>query len=141
MTESELWRRLRECSYVAAVCDVLDALDHRQQAMHHRLRPLLPDRERCGFICRPRMVRWMEADYAECSTGTACSSPQGFRRRHEVTPPEAPVKLGSSRPSTLRALLPTAAARRLLVTAGFRCGPDCGAEWFDGIPYSGWACS
>ncbi len=65
MTESELWERLQERSYVAAVCDVLDALGHRQQAMHHRLRPLLPDRERCGFIGRARTVRWMEADYAD----------------------------------------------------------------------------
>ncbi len=65
MTEPEMWQRLRECSYVAAVCDVLDALGHRHQAMHHRLRPLLPDRERCGFIGRARTIRWMEADYAD----------------------------------------------------------------------------
>ncbi len=64
-TESELWQRLQTRSYVAAVCDILGALDFRQQAMHHRLRPLLPDRERCGFIGRARTVRWMEADYAD----------------------------------------------------------------------------
>jgi 4-hydroxy-4-methyl-2-oxoglutarate aldolase len=63
--ESELWERLRTRSYVAAVCDILDELGYRQQAMHHRLRPLLPDRERCGFIGRARTVRWMETDYAD----------------------------------------------------------------------------
>lgn len=63
--ESELifWQELREKSYVAAVCDILDGLGLRSQAMHQRLRPLLPDRERCGFIGRARTVRWMEVDY------------------------------------------------------------------------------
>ena len=65
MTESELWQRLTRHSYVAAVCDILDELGHRHQAMHHRLRPLLPDRERCGFVGRARTFRWMEADYAD----------------------------------------------------------------------------
>jgi regulator of RNase E activity RraA len=65
MTEHELWERLRAHSYVAAACDILDELGHRHQAMHHRLRPLLPDRERCGFVGRARTVRWMEADYAD----------------------------------------------------------------------------
>ncbi len=64
-SESELWQRLHEKSYVAAVCDILDSLGYRQQAMHHRLRPLLPDRENCGFIGRARTIRWMEADYAD----------------------------------------------------------------------------
>ena len=49
--------------YVAAVCDILDALGYRNQAMHHRLRPLLPDRTKCGFVGRARTIRWMEADY------------------------------------------------------------------------------
>src|ERR1700727_3031258 len=49
--------------YVAAVCDILDSLGYRHQAMHHRLRPLLPDRNKCGFIGRARTFRWMEADY------------------------------------------------------------------------------
>ena len=65
MTEAALWDQLRARSYVAAVCDILDDLGHRHQAMHHRLRPLLPDRERCGFVGRARTVRWMEADYAD----------------------------------------------------------------------------
>ncbi|WP_088258090.1 RraA family protein [Fimbriiglobus ruber] len=63
--ESALWQRLRTHAYVAVVCDVLDSLGYRHQAMHHRLRPLLPDRERCGFIGRARTIRWMEADYAD----------------------------------------------------------------------------
>jgi regulator of RNase E activity RraA len=50
---------------VAAACDILDELGHRHQAMHQRLRPLLPDRHQCGFIGRARTVRWMEADYAD----------------------------------------------------------------------------
>ncbi len=64
-SESLLWQRLQAKSYVAAVCDILDSLGYRQQAMHHRLRPLLPDRENCGFIGRARTIRWMEADYAD----------------------------------------------------------------------------
>jgi len=63
--ETALWRQLQANSYVAAVCDILDALGYRQQAMHHRLRPLLPDRENCGFVGRARTIRWMEADYAD----------------------------------------------------------------------------
>lgn len=62
---TELWQQLQSRSYVAAVCDILDSMNLRNQAMHHRLRPLLPDRERCGFIGRARTIRWMEADYAD----------------------------------------------------------------------------
>lgn len=50
---------------VAAVCDVLDALDYRYQAMHQRLRPLDPDN--CRFMGRARTVRWMECDYVDKS--------------------------------------------------------------------------
>jgi 4-hydroxy-4-methyl-2-oxoglutarate aldolase len=48
---------------VAAVCDILDELGYRTQAMHHRLRPLLPDMRACGFVGRARTLRWMETDY------------------------------------------------------------------------------
>lgn len=58
----ELLRALREQCYVAAVCDVLDSLGLRNQAMHQRLRPLLPDRAACGFAGRARTFRWMETD-------------------------------------------------------------------------------
>ncbi len=54
---------VRENLYVAAVCDILDELGYRNQAMHQRLRPLLPDAENCGFIGRARTFRWMETDY------------------------------------------------------------------------------
>ena len=59
----ELFDFITQNLYVAAVCDILDELDYRNQAMHQRLRPLLPDPEYCGFIGRARTFRWMETDY------------------------------------------------------------------------------
>jgi regulator of RNase E activity RraA len=61
--DQELFQFFREQLYVAAVCDILDALGHRHQTMHQRLRPLLPDIKNCGFIGRARTIRWMETDY------------------------------------------------------------------------------
>ena len=61
--DSELFGFIRQNLYVAAVCDILDELGFRSQAMHQRLRPLLPDRENCGFVGRARTFRWMETDY------------------------------------------------------------------------------
>ncbi len=52
---------IRKHLYVPAVCDILDGLGHRHQAMHQRLRPLDP--ENCTFVGRARTFRWMEADY------------------------------------------------------------------------------
>jgi 4-hydroxy-4-methyl-2-oxoglutarate aldolase len=46
---------------VPAVCDILDELGYRRQALHHRLRPL--DAECCTFAGRARTFRWMETDY------------------------------------------------------------------------------
>ncbi len=63
--DTELVKFVRENLYVAAVCDILDELGYRHQAMHHRLRPLLPDRKNCGFVGRARTLRWMEADYVQ----------------------------------------------------------------------------
>jgi 4-hydroxy-4-methyl-2-oxoglutarate aldolase len=60
---AEITEFIQENLYVAAVCDILDSLGHRNQAMHHRLRPLLPDRTKCGFVGRARTLRWMETDY------------------------------------------------------------------------------
>jgi 4-hydroxy-4-methyl-2-oxoglutarate aldolase len=57
------FRFVRENLYVAVVCDILDSLDYRQQAMHQRIRPLLPDMRNCGFVGRARTVRWMDTDY------------------------------------------------------------------------------
>jgi 4-hydroxy-4-methyl-2-oxoglutarate aldolase len=59
----ELFGFIKKNLYVAAVCDILDELGYRNQAMHQRLRPLLPDPEKCGFIGRARTFRWMETDY------------------------------------------------------------------------------
>jgi regulator of RNase E activity RraA len=62
-SDAEIVKFIRENLYVAAVCDILDSLGYRHQAMHQRLRPLLPDRKNCGFVGRARTVRWMETDY------------------------------------------------------------------------------
>jgi 4-hydroxy-4-methyl-2-oxoglutarate aldolase len=61
--DSELFTFITQNLYVAAVCDILDELGFRHQAMHQRLRPLLPDIRNCGFIGRSRTFRWMETDY------------------------------------------------------------------------------
>jgi regulator of RNase E activity RraA len=61
--DKELFSFIKEHLYVAAVCDILDELGYRNQAMHQRLRPLLPDMKNCGFIGRARTLRWMETDH------------------------------------------------------------------------------
>ena len=61
--DAELFDFIRTNLYVAAVCDILVDLGARNQAMHQRLRPLLPDPENCGFIGRARTFRWMETDH------------------------------------------------------------------------------
>jgi 4-hydroxy-4-methyl-2-oxoglutarate aldolase len=60
--DSELFHIIQKRLYVAAVCDVLDELGFRNQAMHQRLRPLLPDIKNCGFIGRARTFEWIETD-------------------------------------------------------------------------------
>jgi regulator of RNase E activity RraA len=62
-SDDEIFRFVRERLYVAAVCDILDSLGYRNQAMHQRLRPLLPDIRNCGFVGRARTLRWMDVDY------------------------------------------------------------------------------
>ena len=54
---------IRQTVYVAAISDVMDEMGYRNQVMHHRLRPLLPDMHNCGFVGRARPFRWMEVDY------------------------------------------------------------------------------
>ena len=54
-------RWLRENLRVPAVCDVLDQLGIRHQAMHQRLRPL--DESNCIIAGRARTIRWMDVDY------------------------------------------------------------------------------
>ena len=62
-SDLEIMKFIRENLHVAAVCDILDSLGYRQQAMHQRLRPLLPDRKNCGFVGRARTIHWMDVDY------------------------------------------------------------------------------
>ena len=59
--DAERFAWIREHLYVPAVCDILDDLGPRQQAMHQRLRPLDPDN--CTIVGRARTFRWMETDY------------------------------------------------------------------------------
>lgn len=61
--DQEMVEFIRKNLYVPAVCDILDSLGFRHQAMSERLRPLLPDRRNCGFAGRARTFRWMETDY------------------------------------------------------------------------------
>ncbi len=61
--DAELLGFIKKELYVAAVSDILDTLGIRNQVMHSRLRPLLPDRYNCGFAGRARTVRWIEIDH------------------------------------------------------------------------------
>jgi len=61
--DSTLFNFIRENLYVPVVCDILDELGYPNQAMHQRIRPLLPDIRNCGFIGRARTFRWMETDH------------------------------------------------------------------------------
>lgn len=60
-TDLERFGWIREQLYVPAVCDILDDLGYRNQAMHQRLRPL--DTDHCVMVGRARTVQWMETDY------------------------------------------------------------------------------
>ncbi|MEO6870423.1 MAG: RraA family protein [Ginsengibacter sp.] len=60
--DSDLTTFIKKHLYVAAVCDILDELGYRNQAMHQRLRPLLPDIKNCGFVGRARTLDWLETD-------------------------------------------------------------------------------
>lgn len=61
--DDEKFSWIREKLYVPIICDVLDALGYRNQAMHQRLRPL--DRENSIIVGRARTFRWMDTDYIE----------------------------------------------------------------------------
>jgi len=63
--DSALFAFMKQKLYVAAVCDILDELGFRNQAMHQRLRPLLPDMRNCGFIGRAKTLEWKEVDYVD----------------------------------------------------------------------------
>jgi 4-hydroxy-4-methyl-2-oxoglutarate aldolase len=62
-SDTEVFEFVRSHLYVPAVCDMLDSLGFRHQAMHQRIRPLLPDMHHCGFVGRARTLRWMDTDY------------------------------------------------------------------------------
>lgn len=62
-SDEELFSYIERHLCVAAVSDILDHLGHRNQVMHHRLRPLLPDMRACGFVGRARTIRWVEIDH------------------------------------------------------------------------------
>jgi len=59
--DQALFSWIGEILYVPLVCDALDSLGHRHQAMHQRLRPLDP--ENCTIVGRARTARWMDIDY------------------------------------------------------------------------------
>jgi len=60
-SDPERFAWVRENLYVPVVCDVLDQLGYRNQAMHQRLRPL--DAANATFVGRARTFRWMDTDY------------------------------------------------------------------------------
>jgi 4-hydroxy-4-methyl-2-oxoglutarate aldolase len=62
-TDNELFTFIKDNLYVPAVCDILDDLGYRSQAMHQRLRPLLPGMRNCGFVGRAKTILWMPMDY------------------------------------------------------------------------------
>lgn len=59
--DTELFQWMAQNLYVPAVCDILDDMGFRQQAMHQRLRPLDP--ATCTIVGRARTFRWMDTDY------------------------------------------------------------------------------
>ncbi|WP_343702580.1 RraA family protein [Chitinophaga sp.] len=63
LTDEEKFKWIKENLYVPIICDVLDTLGFRNQAMHQRLRPL--DGENAIMVGRARTFRWMETDYIE----------------------------------------------------------------------------
>ncbi len=61
-TEMEWLAAIQGTLYTAAVSDILDELGYCHQTMHQRLRPLLPDIRKCGFVGRARTFSWQEVD-------------------------------------------------------------------------------
>lgn len=60
-SDPERFAWIRSNLYVPAVCDILDDLGYRHQAMHQRLRPIDPGN--CTIVGRVRTIRWMEVDH------------------------------------------------------------------------------
>ncbi|MBN2376024.1 MAG: RraA family protein [Sedimentisphaerales bacterium] len=61
--DSELFSFIRENLRVALVCDILDCLGYKNQAMNPRLRPLNSDIDNCGFVGRARTIQWMQMEH------------------------------------------------------------------------------
>ena len=61
--DAELMKFIKENLTVAAVCDALDSVGLRHQAMHSRLRPLDTDFDKCRVIGRARTAQMMDTDY------------------------------------------------------------------------------
>ena len=59
--DRELFEYIRSNLYVPVVCDILDELGFRSQAMHQRLRPL--DGDCCTFVGRARTMQWTVTEY------------------------------------------------------------------------------
>ena len=59
--DKELFEYILSNLYVPVVCDILDELGFRSQAMHQRLRPL--DENCCIFAGRARTMQWMSTEY------------------------------------------------------------------------------
>ena len=62
-SDQEIFAFVKSHLYVPVVSDMLDSLGYLNQAMHPRLRPLLPDIRNCGMVGRARTVQWMQTDY------------------------------------------------------------------------------
>ncbi len=60
-TDAEIFGYVKRHLRTAVICDALDMVGYRNQAMHSRLRPLLSDPKNCGFVGRARTLCWMEA--------------------------------------------------------------------------------
>lgn len=56
------WVDRLERLYTAVVCDILDSLGYRQQAMHSRIRPLWPEARCAGFALTVQAVPAREQD-------------------------------------------------------------------------------
>ena len=54
MTEAELFEKMKRELYTGLVCDVMDSLGYRNQAMHCRIRPLEPDN--CKIAGRAKTI-------------------------------------------------------------------------------------
>ena len=62
MNDIEIFTFIQKHLYVPVICDILDSLGYKEQAMHQRLRPLLPDNNNCGFVGRARTLNWTITD-------------------------------------------------------------------------------